>query len=172
MNIFITDSDPSLAAKNLSDKLILKMAVESTQIAATAMSEKYLNLGTLTKKDGTPYRPTHVNHPCVKWAGSSIHNLKWLTEHGIELTKEYTRRYGKVHACESPLQLADHILLYLGADPRKHDPFVLAMPEAYRSQDPVKSYRHYLHTKGYSSWKDPQSIPKWWDEKLFSEIKK
>lgn len=171
MNIFVTDLNPVLAATPLPDKLLVKMVLESTQIAATAMSEKYLNLGFLTKKDGTPYRPTHIHHPCVKWAGSSIHNLKWLTEHGIALAEEYTKRYGKVHACESPLRVADSVLSCLGASADKHDTFVLAMPDEYKSPDPVISYRRYLHTKAYSAWnKDPESTPVWWDSKLHKEI--
>lgn len=171
MNIFVTDSNPRLAAISLPDKLLVKMVLETTQLLATAFSEKYLNLGTLTKKDGNPYRPTHVNHPSVKWTSSNIHNAKWLSEHGIALSEEYTKRYGKIHSCDSQLRIADYTLESLGANSNLHSNFVMAMPDEFRSPDPVLSYRKYLHSKKYASWsKEPNSQPDWWETELFLEL--
>ena len=48
----------------------------------------------------TPYKLTHKNHPCSVWARTSLDNFKWLGELGLELCKEYTYRYDKVHKCE------------------------------------------------------------------------
>ena len=39
------------------------------------------------------------NHPCVFWAGSSIHALMWTLMHLIEICAEYQQRYGRRHLC-------------------------------------------------------------------------
>lgn len=167
MNIFVVNDDPFLAAKDLPDKLLVKMVLESTQIAATAMSEGKLNLGFLTKKDGSPYRPTHINHPSVRWASENINNLCWVVDHGLGLAAEYTNRYEKIHSCQIPLLTAKSLLNQLGARSDLHSDFTMAMPEAYKSDNPVTSYRKYLHTKGYAKWdRIPESTPEWWDPEL------
>ena len=59
MNIFVLDYDPELAAQMQCDKHVVKMVLESTQM-----------LHTINAKHELPYtyKPTHMNHPCVKWA--------------------------------------------------------------------------------------------------------
>jgi hypothetical protein len=56
----------------------------------------------------SPYRSTHVNHPCSIWVRESQHNYQWLLDHFEELCKEYTRRYGKIHKCEQYLNIFKH----------------------------------------------------------------
>lgn len=90
MNIFVTDSNPVIAAQNLDDKRVIKMILESAQMLSTAINEH----------GGTgPYRTTHKNHPCNIWARATRSNYKWLFEHFEALCAEYTSRYGKTHKC-------------------------------------------------------------------------
>ncbi len=90
MNIFLSDPDPRLCAQALDDKRVVKMALESAQLLATALESVGHNT--------TGYKPTHTVHPCSLWAARSRGNFLWLIEHGLELCLEYEFRYqNKVH---------------------------------------------------------------------------
>lgn len=92
MNIFYVDKNPILAARYLCDKHVVKMVLETTQLLCS------------NNTVFQPYKPTHINHPCAKWAFLCIANYNWLTSHGLELCKEYTFRYGKIHKCQQYLE--------------------------------------------------------------------
>jgi hypothetical protein len=96
MNIFVTNKCPILSAKFIDNKRKIKMALESTQMLATALNVHGIK---------TPYRTAHLNHPCTIWARTSRQNWLWLWEHGVALCHEYHRIYGKEHACLSILKL-------------------------------------------------------------------
>ena len=88
MNIFFVDSDPREAARQLCDKHICKMILESVQMLSSAHPE-----------GSAPYgcNKSHLNHPCTKWARASLGNYNWLCEHLDEMCLEYTKRYEKRH---------------------------------------------------------------------------
>ena len=44
------------------------------------------------------YKLTHKNHPSAIWTRTGLKNYLWLASHGMELCREYTHRYNKVHA--------------------------------------------------------------------------
>ena len=104
MNIFVLDLDPVVAARMHCDKHVPKMCVEAAQMMASALRRHGATdeQMPLTKKV-TPYKGGYHHHPCTVWAGDSWANLKWLCLHGMELTIEYSRRFGKIHACEDPI---------------------------------------------------------------------
>lgn len=132
MNIFILDTNPVIAAQMQCDKHVVKMCLETTQLLSTVA--------------GGPYKPTHVNHPCTKWAGICIDNFNWLINHGIALCEEYTYRYGKVHKCEAIIKniaFEPPVLIYY-ANPT---PFAQCMPDVYKNDDPVVAYRNYYMSK-------------------------
>lgn len=167
MNLFVTDDCPHQAAKNLPDKLVVKMALENAQMLAANFSEEFLGLGPLPKKDGTPYKVTHKNHPCTKWGRESLPNSMWMVMHGLSICEEYEQRYKKVHASKAAHLRAFYLLLSNGVPPsafKDHTPFVCAMPEQYKIADnPIQSYRDYLiNEKGYAVWEHGNS-PDWWD---------
>lgn len=91
MNIFVTSISPYKSALYLDDKRVVKMCLETTQILCTALNE-------LVGEQITPLKSTHVNHPCVQWAMSSLSNWYWLYRHGLYLFKEYENRYKRHHA--------------------------------------------------------------------------
>ena len=80
MNIFVTDPDPRVSAQVLPDKHIVKMPLETCQMASVIFSKYHWDWGTINKKDGTPYRTTggFRNHPCTVWAASSKANFAWM----------------------------------------------------------------------------------------------
>ena len=89
MNIFILDYNPTKNAQAHCDRHVVKMVLETAQILSTAL----YSLGV----EHSGYRPTHVNHPCCRWA-RDLRNWVWLRKLGRELGKEYTFRFGKEHA--------------------------------------------------------------------------
>ena len=92
MNIFVTDSCPIQSARNLPDKHIVKMPLETCQMLAIIYSDWYYGVGKLYKSDGTPYRTAHGafrKHPCTQWAAANPYNLAWLIRHGYALCHEY-----------------------------------------------------------------------------------
>ena len=153
MNIFVLDLDARQAARYLCDKHVVKMVTESAQLLST-VAHVY--------KYAAPrlYRPTHAKHPCTLWAQQSKDNCLWLWEHADEMCLEYTRRYGRLHGAaeiisncrELPKECPD-----IGKTA-----FALAMPEQYKTEDAVRSYRrYYLNDKVlFAAWKTGE--PAWW----------
>lgn len=86
----------------------------------------------------------------------------WVHALCVGLCDEYTKRYGKIHKCQSSglldrLWVLDSTLPYW---PRT--PFVQAMPEEYRHEDPVVAYRNYYMgaKKDIAKWK-LGNTPEW-----------
>jgi len=158
MNIFVLDSDPVAAARNLCDKHVVKMLVESAQMLSTISAE---NGGI------APYRPTHLNHPCTRWVAKSKANWDWLVSHATEMAHEYSRRYcNRVH--KSSLVIDD--LRHNGAAPTQGSltGFVLAMPEQWKCDDPITAYRaFYIAEKSqFARWNNGTPPPSWWPKEL------
>ena len=152
MNIFILDKDPKIAATMLCDKHVVKMIVETAQMLCTAASK----LG-----HDVPYRPTHAKHPCTIWAGESGSNWLWLIDHGLAMCEEYTRRYNRTHKTQAVIEYCRDSSIGPVRDTGL-TPFRLAMPEKYKCDDPVQSYRgYYIGEKSkFAKWKT--SPPQWW----------
>ena len=151
MNIFILDQDPKIAATMLCDKHVVKMILETAQMLCTISH----GLG-----NAAPYRATHKNHPCTLWAAKSKENWDWLLEHGIEMSEEYTRRYGRVHKSLAVIQWCANIPNPPAASALT--PFAQAMPIQYKDDCAVTAYRNYYagEKSGFAKWKT--SPPSWW----------
>ena len=159
MNIFVTDRCPIQSARNLPDKHIVKMPLETCQMLSIIYSDWYYGVGKLYKSDGKPYRTAHGafrNHPCTQWAAANQYNLAWLIRHGYALCHEYNLRYGKVHTCLDVISQAERIYhksfdnLLLSDASRKVTSFTRAMPESIKfdtSIDTITAYKQYLNTK-------------------------
>jgi len=147
MNIFVLDENPIEAAKRVPVKGASKMALEAAQMLAVACHKHGLSLP--HKKDGNEYSPNaHVNHPCTKWTYQSKSNMKWLVLHAKELCLQHFMKYDRIPAHSSAL---NEILRQLDSDVRweNHTPFVCAMPDEYKQDDAISSYRSYIKTKPY-----------------------
>ena len=148
------DSNPHIAAQNLGNRHVVKMLLESVQILCTTHR--------ILDKCDNPilYKSTHVNHPSNIWVRESYDNYMWLYEHYIGLLDEYTFRYGKVHSC-------DRFREFLKTPP-KNIPKIgftnprLAMPNKYKSNDYVESYRNYYRNEKQHlfEWKN-RNPPSW-----------
>lgn len=154
MNVFVLDLNPELAAKYHCDKHVVKMILESAQMLSTAHHE-------LGSHNGAMYKPTHVNHPCNVWCRKSTSNYGWLFDLFIELIREYRRRYQKDHGCQ---KLIPYLAEIPNCELTSLTEFALAMPEEFKSNDAVQSYRQYYWSKLADikmSWRPPSSIPNW-----------
>lgn len=152
MNIFILDNDITKCAQYHNDKHVIKMILETSQLLCTAHWEN---------DSEAPYKSTHKNHPCAIWARHSKQNYMWLTKLGLALCSEFEFRRGKVHKskevlrwCLSNVPKLDSIGL---------TDFALAMPDEYKTDCAVESYRnYYLNDKRHlASW-ELRGKPDWY----------
>jgi len=134
MNIFVVDENPVAAARQLCNRHIIKMPLETAQILCAVLYRH--------GKEDTIYKPTHAKHPSVLWAGDTRNNFVWLAQHGMELCREYTRRYGKTHKCQAVIEscIAEMDIVPKGS----RTPFVQVMGETYQHKNPVVAYRRYI----------------------------
>ena len=160
MNIFYTDYDPEVAARNMVDRHVVKMILETAQLLSTAhrVLDGEMIVGKNAKgrkttkwtlpdvRDTTFYSATHRNHPSAVWVRQSSANYDWLYNHLLALGREYTYRYGRVHATISKLGTA------LKQAPKNiaQSKMMTAMPSCMDKQyiislDPITNYRNYYN---------------------------
>jgi hypothetical protein len=159
MNIFYFYPCPTLSAQAQPDKMLVKMPLETAQMLSTAHREldgdEYADANNL-------YKRAYWNHPCTIWARQTKENYLWLYKHFIALGNEYYYRYQKRHASLVKLGYP------LGTPPKNIPegdltPPALAMPDQYKTKDPVESYRNYcIAEKTYAQWNKNRPKPNWW----------
>lgn len=160
MNIFVLSDDPIVAAEMLCNKHIPKMIVESAQMLCASLVKHKGVCQSLV-----PYKATHYNHPCTKWVAQSIHNSTWLMAHSLAMCNEYTKRYKKIHkTTEVFVKLHNDFRHEYSGDFLQYTPFALAMPDIYKSDDAVLSYRNFYKAEKakFAKWKPLASEPYWW----------
>lgn len=149
MNIFVLDKCPVKAAQMQCNKHIVKMILETAQL-----------LCSIYEPGTAPYKRTHYNHPCAIWTRESLSNYMWLINHGYALCDEYLYRYSKrhksadvIHWCHDNIKLTDKGLT----------PFPKCMPDEYKVEDVVQSYRNYYKgaKKDIAKW-TKRNVPDWW----------
>ncbi len=189
MNIFALDNDPKLAAQYHNNAHCIKMILEQNQLLCTAhrvldgkeIEGKKQVAGSLParwrkfktwkledkEKDVKLYKSTHVSHPSAVWCRQSDSNYRYLHDLLVELCKEYTFRYGKIHKCES-----SGLVSYLKTPPNnipigEFTQVTPAMPDEYIiPNDSIASYRNYYigakqHLAKWSGKVNSRSVPPW-----------
>lgn len=156
MNIFVTSPSPVLSAQALDDKRLVKMCLETAQILCSCPWPQRPEV----------YKPTHENHPVVKWAGATGENYKWTEQHFVALCAEYNKRYSKIHGC------MDKLVTELGPDAwgdnAKPDGFCNAAAnqglkaDFRRIPDVFKAYSAYLLFR----WCTDKTEPTWNKQKV------
>lgn len=191
MNLFFTSYDPNIAAQDSCDQYVVKIAVEvALFLSAVHWRNGYTGpIGTderlcfqalennelVLQPASGPYRDSKIvknTSEVYSWVAKSYGNYKWALTYGFGLTREYTKRYGKIHRTET-------VLLWLDKN-RPNIPDLgltrdvgLGMPEEFKDRtDPIKSYQNYMIcTKAdFLRWNfcDP---PKWWLQKMKTRAK-
>lgn len=153
MNIFLLDKNINKCVKYHCDQHVIKMILESTQILCTVLHINGLY---------APYKPSHMQHPSVLWAGKSLQNWLWLRKLVFALNDEYRYRYNtnvnhKSYEIAKALKIPPLPKLGLLEHPQ-------VMPEKYKVlNDPVKAYRNfYIFEKSkFALWRKRKK-PKWY----------
>lgn len=151
MNIFYLDENIEKCAEFHCDKHVVKMILECAQILCSVLSMHNIK---------TPYKPTHLHHPCVIWANKSLANWLWLKYLAKALNDEYKYRFNHKHNHKSfdvILTLPQPPIDDVGLTTRPQ-----ALPEEFKSDDPIHAYRQYYKTnkKHLASW-TKRDIPVW-----------
>lgn len=175
MNIFFLSLDLEECARFHCDAHCVKMILEACQMLWTAFHFTGINNW---KKDVPSdikiYSATHKNHPTAIWVRSSRENFCWTAELAWELCREYTVRYGKIHACQGMVEwflnntpLCNECINTKAVYPSKSippgcTPPPLAMPVKYHDEDLVTAYRDYYRgdKRRFAKWKYT-NVPKW-----------
>jgi hypothetical protein len=159
MNIFFLSANKKECVEMYVDKHVVKMILEYTQILCSV----HHICGSVDESYVVPYKLTHKNHPCNVWTRESLSNYVYLVDLALELCKEYTYRYGKIHKSEQYIRKLGEIM------PKIDDiGFTIparAMPDEYKTkkdnitlEDVIESYRNYINgdKKHIFAWKKRQ----------------
>lgn len=179
MNIFLLDWDVKKCAQYHVDKHVVKMILETAQLlcgvhhmapqVTPQVTPQVDPLSTAhdtvqvdrTSTDQVPYKLSHKNHPCAIWARESLSNYLYLCELGLELCKEYTYRYEKRHKSQDVIEWC------VTNPPNIEDKGITqpakAMPEEYKVESVVQSYRNYYigEKRSFAVWKK-RKTPDWY----------
>ena len=169
MNIFHLSDSPFAAAKNLCDKHVPKMLLETCQMLSTA-TRNQLPVDNIL--DDSVYKSAYPKHPMTIWVGDSYRNFVWTYEHGIEINRQYQYRFGKIHKSE---RILNNVWGFMNRiresfeDKGKVDltPAPLCMPDQYKWCDSyIDSYReYYFHDKKYfAQWNKGVGKPYWFKQ--------
>lgn len=153
MNLFFLDKDLTKCAQYHVDAHVGKIILEASQVLCTAFHLQNIE---------APYKPSHVNHPTSKWVRQTRANLDWTIQYATALAEENHYRYGKWHKSFDVVRWAKDRANLLDFSDSGITPFALAMPEQYKTNCPVESYRNYYREdkKHLHSWKN-RPIPAW-----------
>lgn len=176
MNIFILDSDLSRSVEYHIDRHVCKMPLEAAQMISTNVAiDHYLGyVPRATSREETAkvraslsagwpfYKPCYINHPCTIWARQSNANFRYLVDYCLLLNKEKLHRYPNKPPHKSA-ELIDEFIsdwwpIHLPSYPEA-TPFAQAMPEEYKSNDAIESYRtYYMIEKTHDKSGKPMAI--------------
>jgi hypothetical protein len=181
MNIFRLSDDPVEAAQMQCDKHVVKMILESGMMLSTAhrvLDGRPIKAPSVSGKrmvtkwvlpdpedEATLYSVSHLNHPSTVWTREARDNYVWHYQHFVALGEEYTHRYGKVHL--SVTKLKDRLATPPVNIPDGSTPFRLAMPDEFKTDDVVESYRAYYLSKTFKMVWTNRDHPTWsqkWDD--------
>ena len=160
MNIFYVDSNPEVAARNMVDRHVVKMILETAQLLSTAHrvidGEEYVGQSQSGRKakrwrlsgnaDAIMYAATHINHPSAVWVRENSANYDWLYDHLLALGREYTYRYGRTHLTIDKLK----DILEDAPENITQRKVMTKMPSCMDKQyivslDPITNYRNYYN---------------------------
>jgi hypothetical protein len=166
MNLFILSLIQKEIAQFMMDKHISKILLEAVQMLCSAKRI----LDPEDEVNEKIYKLAHKNHPVTIWCRKSKANFIWTLELVEELHKEWRFRYGHPETKFHKSYLMAVILREnLPTDDKFEEigltPFALAMPNEYKSYDPVEAYRNYYMSEEkqkIASWKKRRERPEWY----------
>lgn len=168
MNLFILSLIQKEIAEYMMDKHISKIILEAVQMLCSAL--RVLEPEENETKNKCLYKLAHKNHPVTIWCRTSKANFVWVLDLIDCMHAEWKYRYGHP---EKKMHKSYLIAQYLRENMPSDDkfekvgltPFALAMPDKYKTDDPVISYRNYYMSEEkqrIASWKKLRSKPDWY----------
>jgi hypothetical protein len=166
MNLFILSLDPAKIAEYMMDKHVSKILLEAVQMLCTA---KRILDPEDEKTNSKIYKLAHINHPVSIWVRSSLANFMWTLQLVEDIHYEWKYRYDHPDTSHKSYLVAQ-LLNESIPDPCKFEkvgltPFALAMPDVYKTDDPVESYRNYYMSEEkqrIASWNKTRDPPDWY----------
>ena len=167
MNLFILSLIQREIAQYMMDKHVSKILLEAVQMLCSA--KRILDPDD-TEVNDRLYKMAHKNHPVTIWCRKSRANFIWTLDLVEELHNEWRFRYGhpdtKMHksytiACLIRENMPDDSQFEMVG----LTPFALAMPDEYKTDDPVESYRRYYMSpekQQIASWNKCREKPDWY----------
>ena len=166
MNLFILSLIQKEIAQYMMDKHISKILLEAVQMLCSAKRILMPD----DESNERLYKMAHKHHPVTIWCRTSKANFVWTLDLVDEMHTEWKYRYAHPESKQHKSYL---IAQYL----REHMPpdesfekegltqFALAMPDQYKTDDPVESYRNYYMSEEkqkIASWKKLREKPEWY----------
>ena len=166
MNIFILSLIQKEIAEYMMDKHVSKILLEAVQMLCSA--KRVLDPDDPINEK--IYKLAHKNHPVTIWCRKSKQNFLWTLDLVDALHQEWKFRYGhpesKMHKSYLMAQvLREHLPNEDAFEEKGMTPFALAMPDQYKSDDAVLSYRNYYMSEEkqkIATWKKKRERPNWY----------
>ena len=190
INIFYLSNNPQECAEMHVSSHSSKMCIEYAQLLSTAHrvidGTEYIGKTANNRnikrwklpdsREDELMIACHVNHPSAVWCRQSKENYLWLYALWKELCKEYTYRYGRVHACSRLLDALSKAPSNISDKPFTEP--TPAMPDEVKVPgDSIKSYQDYYfmnkqHLWSWSGKINSRSMPVWLSNKISEAIRK
>jgi hypothetical protein len=166
MNLFILSLLPKEIAEYMMDKHVSKILLEAVQMLCSA--KRILDPEDVINEK--LYKLAHKNHPVTIWCRKSKQNFLWTLDLVDALHNEWKFRYGhpesKMHKSYLIAQILREYLPKEEAFEEKGlTAFALAMPDQYKTDDAVLSYRNYYMSEEkqkIATWKKKRERPTWY----------
>ena len=174
MNLFILSFIQKEIAEYMMDKHVSKILLEAVQMLCSA--KRILDAD--DEVNGRLYKLAHKNHPVTIWCRKSRENFVWVLDLIEELHNEWRYRYGHPENKFHKSYLISLILREnIPSDDKFEDkgltPFALAMPDKYKTTDPVESYRNYYMSEEkqkIATWNKGREKPEWYRRFIYIYI--
>lgn len=185
VNIFFTDWDPIVAARDTCDNYVVKIPVE-VGLLLSAIHWRTGYDGPVASGDPLVLDVRHNVMPAVgpyrdsnnikstsetyRWLVKSTGNYMYAVLYGLEMISEFKKRYGTTHKTEG-------VLLWLSVNfPDIPNGLLtqdvgLAMPDEYKDRDsPTSSYKRYILSvkSNIVSWKR-SVVPEWAQRFIYTD---
>lgn len=176
MNIFYISNDPTECAQALDSLRLNKMLIESIQMLSTAAvsiidSLRYdciearfvrsihrLDMGFVDFDHFDMLaKPTHKNHPCTVWCGSSKANYAWLVSLADAMHAEWLYRGHKPHRCYVNRMSAVRTVLQIYSNYLPRDFTAPPNCSMFKGDELILAYKKTLIEK----WKSDKGPPTW-----------
>jgi hypothetical protein len=175
MNLFILSLIQREIAEFMMDKHVSKILLEAVQMLCS--SKRILDPDDVETNQQI-YKLAHKNHPVTIWTRKSKANFIWTLDLVEALHNEWRYRYGHADTKFHKSYLMAQILKEnIPSDDKFEEqaltPFALAMPDKYKTDDPIQSYRNYYMSdikQKIATWNKRRKKPDWYNFTIEFEI--